>query len=68
VVIDLYSRTVMGWSMKPRVATELVLDALTIAVWRTRPKAEVIIHANQGSRFACDDFNCWGKDNACCPA
>jgi putative transposase len=50
VVIDLYSRKVVGWSMKPRMATELVLDALTMAVWRRRPKAEVIIHSDQGSQ------------------
>jgi len=50
VVIDLYSRKVVGWSMKPRMATALVLDALTMAVWRRRPKVEVIIHSDQGSQ------------------
>ena len=68
VVIDLYSRKVVGWSMKPRMATELVLDALTMAVWRRRPKAEVIIHSDQGSQFASDDFNRWCKDNALLPS
>ena len=68
VVIDLYSRTVVGWSMKPTMATELVLDALTMAVWRRRPKAEVIIHSDQGSQFASDDFNRWCKDNALLPS
>ena len=34
VVIDLYSRAVVGWSMKSTMATELVLDALMMAVWR----------------------------------
>ncbi len=68
VVIDLYSRAVVGWSMKPRMATELVLDALTMAVWRRRPKAEVIIHSDQGSQFASDDFNRWCKDNALLPS
>jgi len=38
VVVDLYSRIVVGWSMKPTVARELVLDALLMAVWRRRPK------------------------------
>ena len=54
VAIDLYSRTVIVWSMKPRMATELLLDALTMAVWRRRSKAEVIIHSDQGSQFAND--------------
>ncbi len=49
MVIDLCSRTVVGWSMKPRMADELVLDPLTMAVWRRRPNAEVIIHSDQGS-------------------
>lgn len=64
VVIDLYSRTVVGWSMEPRMAAELVLDA---AVWRGHPKAEVIIHSDPGSQFASDDFNRWCKDNALLP-
>jgi len=34
VVIDLYSRAVVGWSMKSTMATEIVLDALLMAVWR----------------------------------
>jgi putative transposase len=42
VVIDLYSRAVIGWSMKPTMATELVLDALMMAVWRRKPKQPVI--------------------------
>ena len=37
VVIDLYSRAVIGWSMKPSMATELALDALMMAVWRRKP-------------------------------
>ena len=38
VVIDLYSRAVVGWSMKATLAMELVLDALMMAVGRGRPK------------------------------
>ena len=38
VVIDLYSQTVVGWSMNSTMATELVLDAMIMAVWRRRPK------------------------------
>ena len=41
VVIDLYSRAVVGWSMKATMATELVLDALMMAVWRRQPKKEI---------------------------
>lgn len=68
VVIDLYSRTVVGWSMNSTMATELVLDALMMAVWRRRPKTPVMIHSDQGSQFGSDDFNRWCKDNQLVPS
>jgi putative transposase len=67
-VIDLYSRTVVGWSMKPTMATEIVLDALLMAVWRRKPKQPVIIHSDQGSQFGSDDFAIWCKDNRLVPS
>lgn len=51
VVIDLYSRRVVGWSMQSRQMTELVLQALLMAVWRRKPANKVIIHSDQGSQF-----------------
>ncbi len=39
-VLDLYSRMVVGWSMNSSMATELVLDALTMAVWRSAQRAQ----------------------------
>ncbi len=42
VVLDLHSRAVVGWSMKPTIAKELVLDALMMALWRRKPMQEVI--------------------------
>ena len=68
VVIDLYSRIVVGWSMNSTMATELVLDALTMAVWRRRPKTPVMIHSDQGSQFGSDDFARWCKDNHLVPS
>jgi putative transposase len=68
VVIDLYSRAVVGWSMKSTMATELVLDALMMAVWSRRPKAPVMIHSDQGSQFGSDEFNRWCKDNKLVPS
>ena len=49
VVIDLYSRMVIGWAMDASMATKLVLDALMMAVWRRRPVTPVMIHSDQGS-------------------
>ena len=41
VVLDLYTRKVVGWSMKPTIAKELVLDALLMAVWHRKPTRKV---------------------------
>lgn len=43
VVLDLFSRMVVGWSMKESLHRELVLDAMLMAVWRRRPKQKVLI-------------------------
>ena len=51
VIIDLYSRRVIGWSMQSRMQMDLVLSALLMAVWRRKPKSKVIIHSDQKSQF-----------------
>ena len=56
VVIDLFSRQVIGWSMQSMMHTDLVLSALLAAVWRRKPKQTVIIHAAQGSLFTGYDW------------
>jgi putative transposase len=56
VVVDLYSRKVVGWSMKPTLAREIVLDALMTAVWRRKPQGRVLIHSDQGSQYSSDDW------------
>jgi putative transposase len=56
VVVDLYSRKVVGWSMKPTLARELVLDALMMALWRRRPTNTVMVHSDQGSQYGSDDW------------
>jgi putative transposase len=56
VVIDLYSRRVIGWSMQSRQTTDVVLQALLMAVWRRKPKAKVLIHSDQGSQFTSMDW------------
>jgi putative transposase len=50
VVLDLFSRQVIGWSMKPQMTSDLAIDALLMAVWRRKPKQEVMIHSEQGSQ------------------
>jgi putative transposase len=53
VVMDLYSRRIVGWSTKPRLAQDLVLDALLMAVRRRKPQ-HTLIHSDQGSQFGSD--------------
>ncbi|KGJ95066.1 hypothetical protein ND16A_1396, partial [Thalassotalea sp. ND16A] len=52
VVIDLYSRKVVGWSMGSRMKADLVCDALTMAIWQRQPKAGLIVHSDQGVQYA----------------
>lgn len=56
VVIDLYSRRVVGWSMQGRQTTDVALQALLSAVWRRKPKNKVLIHSDQGSQFTSIDW------------
>jgi putative transposase len=50
VVLDAFSRRVVGWSMANHLRTELVLEALNMAVWQRRPEA-VIHHSDQGCQY-----------------
>ena len=50
VVLDAFSRRIVGWSMSTSLATQLVLDALNMALEQRRPK-EVIHHSDQGSQY-----------------
>jgi putative transposase len=56
VVIDLYSRRVVGWSMQSSQTTDVVLQTLLMAVWRRKPKNRVLIHSDQGSQFTSMDW------------
>ena len=56
VVIDLYSRRVVGWVMQSRQTTDVVLQALLMAVWRRKPKGKVLVHSDQGSQFTSIDW------------
>jgi len=56
VVIDLFSRQVVGWSMNHRMTRSLVMDALTMAIWRRKPDSGVIFHSDRGSQYCSTDF------------
>jgi putative transposase len=56
VILDLFSRQVIGWSMSTKNNTELVQDALTMAIWRRGEIKDVIVHSDQGSTYASGDY------------
>jgi len=55
-ILDLFSRQVIGWSMSTRNNTELVQDALTMAIWRRGKVNDIIVHSDQGSTYASGDY------------
>lgn len=56
VVMDLYARNIVGWSMSDRITDDIVLDALTMAYWRRKPKQTVKFHSDQGSQYTSRHF------------
>jgi putative transposase len=51
VVMDLYSRKVVGWAMSARMTKQLVIDALQMAIWSRKPASGLIIHSDRGSQY-----------------
>jgi transposase InsO family protein len=56
VVLDVYSRTVVGWAMAERMTRNLVIAALTMAIWRRRPSPGLIAHSDRGSQYASREY------------
>jgi putative transposase len=55
-ILDTHSRKVVGWSMAPHMRTELVVDALEMAVWRRRPVAGLVHHSDRGVQYTAISF------------
>lgn len=56
VIIDLYSRKVVGWSMGSRMKAQLVCNALRMAIWQRRPGPGLVVHSDRGSQYASKDY------------
>ena len=56
VILDLYSRRVVGWSMSSRMTSRLVCDALTMAIWNRQPGEGLICHSDRGSQYASKEY------------
>ena len=56
VVIDLFSRQVVGWAMRSTQHTDVVLQALLAAVWRRKPPPGLLLHSDQGCQFTSEEW------------
>lgn len=56
VVMDLYSRMVVGWALSDRMTSVLVIDALQMALWRRKRPRGVIVHSDRGSQYCSHDY------------
>lgn len=56
VVMDLYSRRIVGWSMDRRVGRHLVIDAMTMALGYRQPAGPLLHHSDRGPQYTSDDF------------
>ena len=56
IVLDLFNREVVGWSLKPRMTADIVTDALTMAWFKKRPAAGLMHHSDRGSQYASHAF------------
>lgn len=56
VVLDLFSRRVVGWSMSASMTAQLVIDALTMALWRRGRPDTLLHHSDQGSQYTSEAF------------
>jgi len=53
VLLDLYSRKVVGWAMSAHINATLVQEALRMALGRRQPSAGLLHHSDRGSQYAC---------------
>nr|WP_133134846.1 IS3 family transposase [Legionella nautarum] len=52
VVMDLFSRKIVGWSMGSRMKATLVCDALNMAIWQRKPSSGLVVHSDRGTQYA----------------
>ena len=56
VVMDLFSRQIVGWAMDKRMKKQLTLDALAMAYFRRKPSQGLLHHSDRGSQYACHEY------------
>lgn len=68
VVMDLYSRRIVGWSMSDRMKQDLALNALKMAIALRRPGAGLIHHSDRGSQYTATDYQIMLKEHGITPS
>ena len=63
VILDLYSRKVIGWAISKRIDGQLALDALKMAIERRKPPPGVIHHSDRGVQYLCDAYTAHLREN-----
>ncbi|ECG1029671.1 IS3 family transposase [Salmonella enterica subsp. salamae] len=63
VVVDLFSRKIIGWSMQSRMTKDIVLNVLLMAVWRRNPQKQVLVHSDQGSQYTSHEWQSFLKSH-----
>ena len=56
IVLDLFNCEVVGWSLKPRMTTDIVSEALTMAWFRRKPAVGLMHHSDRGNQYASQPF------------
>lgn len=56
VVMDLFSRQIIGWAIDKHMKVKLAIDALVMAYWRRKPQPGLLHHSDRGSQYACDKY------------
>lgn len=68
IVMDLFNREIIGWSMKDSLHTQVVLDALDMAMRKVGPDAEIIFHSDRGSQYASIAYRNFLKEHHVIPS
>lgn len=68
VILDLFSRKVIGWSLSKKIDRHLTLSALEMAIQRRKPKSGVIHHSDRGVQYLCEDYVRLLKENGFFPS
>jgi len=63
VVVDLFSRKIISWSMQSRMTKDIVLNTLLMAIWRRNPQKQVLVHSDQGNQYTSHEWQWFLKSH-----